>query len=164
MLMGALNQLLRFSVVGLLNTLAGVSLIFWSIAFLELDDVAANALGYGLGLLISFFLNRHWTFRHDGPLTPAFASFLVVQLVAYVLNLVCVLGLIEFGVGSYSAQAWGVVPYSITSYLGSRYLVFSQASDLEITSVVLKPEIEDNPPSPLGKRDIRGFHEDHRRL
>jgi putative flippase GtrA len=116
---------LRFGVVGVVNTVLGLAIIFVAKAFLGLEDLAANLLGYGLGLVCGFVLNRSWTFRHEGRAFAAFWRFGLAFAVAYVLNLVTVFGLRDaMGVNSYLAQAGGVIPYTISFYLMSAYFVF----------------------------------------
>lgn len=124
--------ILRFLLVGMVNTLLGLTIIYIAKWFLGIGDVMANASGYGIGLLASFFLNRSWTFAYDGPGGRAFLAFLTVQGVAYGLNLACVMSLIGYGFDSYVAQALGVLPYTTVSYLGSRYLVFSSVPKIFI--------------------------------
>lgn len=119
------TPVLRFLLVGIGNTLVGLAVIYAVKAFFGVGDVAANALGYGVGFLISFSLNRSWTFRHQGVVTRALAAFLIVQAAAYSLNLACVLAMIGFGIDSYVAQALGIPPYTVVSYLGSRYFAFA---------------------------------------
>ena len=111
--------------VGCANTLLGLVTIYalkWQV---ELDDTSANLLGYVVGLSVSFFLNRNWTFRHSGPTLPAAFRFLGVFGAAYLANLGTVLVLVhQFGVNGYYAQALGIPPYTIVFYLGSRFFAF----------------------------------------
>jgi putative flippase GtrA len=127
-MIGRIVRPLRFGVVGLLNTVLGLAIIFAAKAFLGFGDLAANLLGYGLGLVCSFLLNRHWTFRHEGRALGAlgaFGRFGIAFAVAYVVNLVTVFGLRDaMAVNSYLAQAGGVIPYTIAFYLLSAYYVF----------------------------------------
>lgn len=116
--------IVRFLIVGVGNTLVGLTFIF---LFLRLgaSDVAANALGYSVGLSFSFFANRSWTFRHSGPVWPALWRFLLVFAVAYSLNLATTLMMLRLlGSGSFLAQVAGIMPYTILSYLGSRLVAF----------------------------------------
>jgi len=124
--------IIRFVLVGMVNTLVGLTVIYAAKWFLGAGDVVANASGYCIGLLVSFTLNRSWTFAHIGPAGRAFVTFLGVQGVAYGLNLLCVMGLITYGVDSYLAQAMGIPPYTIVSYLGSRYLAFAPVGNMTI--------------------------------
>lgn len=115
----------RFLSVGVANTVVGLLVIYLAKWFLHLGDVAANAFGYSVGLLLSFTLNSRWTFSYKGPNLPALVKFVFVTLAAYGMNLATVLSAITyFGLNGYVAQAMGIVPYTLTSYLASKYLVF----------------------------------------
>lgn len=121
-------ELGRFISVGVLNTLIGLSIIYAAKALLGMGDVAANLLGYGAGLGISFVLNGWWTFDYRGPRGPALTRFLLVTAAAYGMNLLTVIAAIEMlGLNAYLAQALGIAPYTLTSYLGSKYFAFARS-------------------------------------
>ncbi len=120
---------IKFTFVGIANTLTGLFSIYLCKGPLGFGDVIANACGYSIGLALSFILNRGWTFRHSGPLLPAFVRFLVVFILAYLSNLATVLVAINLlEVNSYLAQASGVVPYSVIVFFGSRHFAFGPAT------------------------------------
>ena len=122
-------QPLRFGIVGIVNTALGLGAIFAAKSLLGLGDLPANIVGYAVGLLASFTLNRRWTFRHTGSPVPAAVRFSVAFAVSYTLNLVTVLALIEgLQINAYIAQAAGVIPYTIVFYLLSARLVFASHS------------------------------------
>jgi putative flippase GtrA len=115
----------RFLLVGIANTGAGLGVIYAAKFWGGFGDVAANVLGYGVGLALSFVLNRTWTFGHTGSRAAALGRFLVVVFVAYAANLGTVLLTIEvLHVDGYWAQPWGMIPYTLLSYLGSRHWAF----------------------------------------
>ncbi len=87
----ALGQAVRFGVVGVVNTLVGLAVIYLAMAALRFDDVAANVLGYAVGLAVGFALNRRWTFAHAGRVLPTALRFAVAFVVSYVLNLATML-------------------------------------------------------------------------
>lgn len=121
-------RLVRFALVGLSNTAVGLLVIFVCKALLGLGDIASNLLGYGVGILLGFALNKHWTFRHDGSLGPAFARYLLVLALAYIANLATMVYATDvLAFNSYFAHAIGVIPYGITGYLGSRHFAFSHS-------------------------------------
>jgi putative flippase GtrA len=124
-----LPQLGKFLSVGVLNMLVGLLVIYACKWFFHAGDVTANALGYGAGLVNSFALNSRWTFGYRGPQLPAIVKFLAVALVAYAMNLLTVLLLIRYGVDSYLAQALGIPPYTLTTYLASKLFVFRVLPD-----------------------------------
>ena len=121
-------RLARFVVVGLANTFVGLSVIFAAKALLEMGDVHANLLGYGVAVLLSFVLNKRWTFEHTGDAASAFIRYVVVLVLAYAANLATTLYAIDIlHLNSYIAQALGVVPYALTGYLGGRWFAFAPA-------------------------------------
>ena len=115
----------KFLSVGVVNTIAGLLIIYTAKWFFHLGDIAANACGYSVGLLISFFLNSRWTFAYAGPQLGALVKFLLVALVAYAVNLLTVLTAVHyFELNGYVAQAAGIPPFTLTSFVLNKFLVF----------------------------------------
>lgn len=131
MSIGHLPQLGRFLSVGVLNMVGGLLVIYACKWLFHAGDVAANAIGYGAGLVSGFALNSRWTFAYRGPQLPALVKYLLVALVAYGMNLLTVLILIQqFELNSYLAQALGIPPYTLTTYLASKFIVFRFQPDV----------------------------------
>jgi putative flippase GtrA len=125
-----LPQLGRFLSVGVLNMVVGLLAIYACKWFFQANDVAANAIGYAVGLSTSFTLNSRWTFDYRGPQLPALIKFLLVAALAYGMNLLTVMILIHYaGVNGYIAQALGIPPYTLTTYLASKFIVFRVQAD-----------------------------------
>jgi putative flippase GtrA len=118
-------QLVRFLLVGILNTAMGLTCIYAAMWLLHLDYRLANAVGYTVGCGIGFLLNRSWTFRYSGSWWRSLARWLAVVAVAYGLNVLAVVALHEgLHVDAYAAQIGGVAAYTITAFLGARSLAF----------------------------------------
>ncbi len=120
------GQLLRFGLVGLLNTALGLG----AIAILKYGfgwpDLPANAGGYALGLLLAFFLNRAWTFGNRGPMCESVPRFAAAAALAWGFNVVVVL------VVKHAAGGTGLVPhvagmagYSMVLFALTRLWVFA---------------------------------------
>jgi len=121
------REFARFLFVGVNNTFAGLLVIYGLKAVFQAGDVFANAIGYLVGLSLSFALNRSWTFRHEGNIAAAGIRFLGAFLVAYMINLAVVLVLIHWvDIGSYLAQALGIPPYTISFFLLMKYFAFGR--------------------------------------
>jgi len=119
-------SLIRFLLVGVFNTFLGLFIIWFAKWFWRLDDAIANAIGYAIGINVSFMLNKRWTFRHTGSSGIALIKFFLVTGVAYLANLATVLALIHIAkVDGYFAQALGIAPYTTVVYLGGRFFAFS---------------------------------------
>jgi putative flippase GtrA len=120
-----LPELGRFLSVGVLNMIVGLAVIYACKWFFGANDVAANAIGYAAGLTTSFALNSRWTFAYRGPRWPALIKFLLVALLAYGMNLLAVILAIHvLGLNGYLAQLLGIPPYTVTTYLASKFIVF----------------------------------------
>ena len=118
-------RMLRFGVVGLLNTALGYAVILAGLA-LGLGDIVANATGYAAGLVLGFFLNRQWTFtRADGFRAGTLLRYGGVFLVAYSINLAVVIAARSAGITeSPLVHLAGICVYSVVFYLGSAHFVF----------------------------------------
>src|SRR5207244_4508227 len=76
---------IKFVVVGVGNTLLGLTIIYALKGLAGASDVAANVVGYLVGASVSFSLNKTWTFGHRGRVGPALWRFLLVLAAAYML-------------------------------------------------------------------------------
>jgi len=119
------SSMVRYLMVGVVNTIVGLSAIWLALRLLDASAAAANAMGYGVGFLCSFLLNRTWTFRHRGGASTGLIRYILVCLVAYVANLIVVLQLGEhFGRSDLVPQIAGMVTYTLLAYAGSRLYAF----------------------------------------
>lgn len=119
-------QVFKFGAVGLINTLIGLSSIYALMYFFSASPVTANAFGYAIGLIVSYILNRVWTFNRNNSKPHSIKKFILVAAVAYILNLAIVL-LITTSTpnnNAYLAQLAGIVFYTVTMFLGCRLFVF----------------------------------------
>lgn len=119
---------LRYVLVGGLNTLLGLVMIYMAMWAFGFTDLVANLFGYSFALLVSYALNKRWTFRHKGAHFPALLRFALVMAIAYLGNVVTLLTLVSVGFDRYLAQAAAVVPYTLIGYMGSRFLAFGSGT------------------------------------
>jgi putative flippase GtrA len=78
-----------FSLVGVANGVVGVAVIVVA-GLVGIGPLLANALGYLVGLLVSFTLNSRFTFGTRDASQAAVVRFLLAFLVAFAVNLVVV--------------------------------------------------------------------------
>lgn len=124
-----MKQLIKFLMVGILNTLLGYAIIFFSMYFLSLTAVVSNIIGYMVGLVLSYVLNRKVTFQSTSKSKAEIVRFLLVFLVAYLANLGALLMLIRVGgVHEGVAQVLAGVIYVFVSFFLNKYYVFHHAS------------------------------------
>ena len=113
----------RYSFAGILNTLLGYGLIF-TLMFLGVGPYLSNVIGYGIGFIISFMLNRNFVFRSKGKYVREGAFFLFFMGVAYGLNFAMLHFLLGVGVNPYVCQVGASATYTISMFLFSKRFVF----------------------------------------
>lgn len=117
-------RLLVFLLVGLVNTAVGAAIIAGGIVA-GLPPLLANALGFIVGLCVSFLLNSRLTFGSDPRSARLLARYLLAFLAAYGCNLVCVLLLDRVWPHQVIAtHVLGIVPYTIAFFLLAEFFVF----------------------------------------
>lgn len=121
------TELPAFLAVGIFNTILGLLIIFGCLYFLDMPPLAANAVGYAIGLAISFTLNGTLTFRQSRLSAAAFGRFVVVFALAYAANAVVVEVLSPFN--RYFAQAVAMPVYTVLSFTGCRVFVFPRKQE-----------------------------------
>ncbi len=122
-----IHQSLRFGVVGLLNTAIGLLAIYSVLFFFSSSPAIANAIGYAIGLTISFTLNRIWTFSNNQSIREVLPSYLMAVAASYLLNLsVVMLSIYQLNVDPYLSQFFGIGIYTITMFMICKLFVFKR--------------------------------------
>ena len=120
---------IRFAIVGLVNTAIGYGVILVLHYWLGLNATAANAGGYAVGALISYALNRTFTFSSNRPHLRTLPLFAITVLGCFLFNIIILhVGLAVLGLPIALAQALAVGSYGLSFYLISRHVVFKIAS------------------------------------
>jgi putative flippase GtrA len=116
---------IKFGLVGVCNTAFGLAVIYLCKA-VGMADVPANVAGYACGLILSFQLNKAWTFGDSGKMRAWLAvGFVGAFVIAYAGNLAVLVFLLNVvGLNSYLAQAMSLLAYTIVFYSLSALFVF----------------------------------------
>ena len=120
----------KFLLVGAANTLLSMVLMF----LLEgLGYWPSTAIAYVAGSVLSFFLNRHFTFRSKAPFWPSVLRFAINVAVCYVIAYSLAQPLAELILGWIGLPAiWverlaklgGMVLFTCLNYFGQRFFAF----------------------------------------
>lgn len=126
LIVGLIRQGRRFAIAGLFNSLIGYATIVAALA-LGAPDYLANALGYAVGLCLSFVLHRDWAFVGAGGLRRGVgARYVVAFAIAYTANIAVVASARHFGMidmpGTHLAA---MASYSLCFFLLARHYVFT---------------------------------------
>lgn len=124
-------SMVRFILVGIINTLVGVSLMFFLYNVAGCSYWFSSSANYVVGSIISFFLNKFYTFKNRGRSLKQVLRFIINILVCYFLAYgiarpVAWLLLTGFGTGirDNAAMILGLVFFTCLNYLGQRYFAF----------------------------------------
>lgn len=131
-------QLAKYLLVGVMNTLITLLVIFVCKIYLGVNPYVSNALGYVAGLINSFLWNRTWVFRSNGKVSREALHFLCGFAVCYSVQLAVVwllnqsafgsmqfvlpLGIVITGYGV--ATLLGNVCYTLSNFVYNRVITF----------------------------------------
>jgi len=119
------RQVLRFAVVGVIATATHYSILTALVEIGHVNKIVATTIGYAIGTIVSYVLNRRFTFDARGtPVVKSFAKFAVLYGVGAFLNAAIFGALVHAGLFYLIAQviATGIVLF--WNFLGARYIVF----------------------------------------
>lgn len=120
-----MKQFSRFLLVGFANTALGYAVIFSCMYLGGLMPELSNVIGYLVGLMVSYFLNRNFTFRSSQQRSTEFVRFFIVFLTAYTANITALVVLVRsLMVHAALSQVIAGVIYIGTSYLLNKHYVF----------------------------------------
>jgi len=117
--------LLRYLVVGVVNTLLAFGLVLLLQEVVGLSPFTANAAGYAAGLVCSYFLNRHFTFKSRRRHREALPAFAAAAALSYALNLAVLAAALQWArLPAVVAQTLAAVSFTACFYVLSRVFVF----------------------------------------
>ncbi|MFS0822090.1 GtrA family protein [Bacillus sp. 1P02SD] len=122
------NTFVRFLLVGVINTLVGLSSILLLLHIVGFSYWLATFVGNSLGAGISYILNRRFTFGSKAMYGKSIPLFVLVILSCYFLSFSMskfVSGFIFVQYPNEMAVLLGTCLYTILNYLGQKYIVFS---------------------------------------
>lgn len=118
------RQALRFAAAGAVATAVHFILLIALVELGGLGPVLASTLAYCVGVCVSFFLNRRFTFEAKGDLGMTFAKYAALYAVGIFLNGAIMAALIQLGLWYILAQLIAVALILVWNFFGARYVVF----------------------------------------
>ena len=127
------KTLLKFLVVGVLNTLFSLTIMFSLYQLADFGYWSASATAYILASILSFVLNRRFTFENDAPILKTAIKFTVNVAVCYLLAYsiaepVVVLVMGKMGLSDsfveQIAMLFGTCLFTALNYVGQRFFAF----------------------------------------
>lgn len=119
-----IQQLIRFNLVGILNTLLDFSL-FFLLNSMGVTYLIAQTCSYSCGIANSYFFNKYWTFRVVGITTAEVLRFAVISLTALAVSVLLVYlfhSLLHLSL--LSAKTAATLITMLISFCGTKFWVF----------------------------------------
>ncbi|WP_264740119.1 GtrA family protein [Cytobacillus firmus] len=130
------DTFIRFLLVGTVNTIVGLSMIFMLLDVAGLSYWSATFLGNSMGAAVSYFLNRTFTFRSRASIQSSAVRFIFILFLCYILSY-SISGMAAEIIQTFTLLGHDVSPeglavllgagiYTLTNYIGQKYLVFNK--------------------------------------
>jgi putative flippase GtrA len=124
-----LNQLFKYSIVGIFNTVFGLGVIYLLFNLFHCNYILSNIGGYAVGLINGFIWNKKWTFGSRRHYFKEIIPYLSVFGISYAVNLIVVVFFVEaLKVHPNIAQILGIAAYSMTNFMVNKYWTFAKVS------------------------------------
>ena len=129
---------LKFMLVGVMNTLVGTAVMFFCFNILTWSYWVSSALNYIIGSIVSYLLNKRFTFQQKGHNWYTVWKFIVNVSVCYVLAyglakpfVTWILSGVTTNIQGNVALLVGMVLFVGLNYIGQRFWAFSPKKDRE---------------------------------
>lgn len=133
------SQFLRFALVGILNTLVTLFVIFFCKSLLGVNDYLSNAAGYVAGVINSFVWNRQWVFHSKGNMRRELSLFFLGFAICYAVQFAIVwsinqswFGDTEYNLGFFVISGYGIATlvgmcaYTLCNFIYNRTVAFKK--------------------------------------
>ena len=125
------HTMFRFLIVGVVNTLFGMSIMFILYNVFHVSYWWSSAANYFFGSILSFILNKFYTFQHHGSTWKSALKFTVNILVCYLIAYGVAKPLMLYLLDGYSrsiqenaAMLTGAILFTALNYAGQRFFAF----------------------------------------
>jgi putative flippase GtrA len=142
---------LKFLIAGLINTIVGAAIMFLMYNVFNFGYWFSSAANYLFGSVLSFFLNKYWTFNVRKWSLYMIITFAAVIIISYFFAYKMARTAIYFMLADYSlkiqdnaALAAGMCLFTGLNYLGQRFIVFQRNTMFNKNTTFLKNNSDDN--------------------
>ena len=131
------KSFLKFIIVGVINTIIGLTIMFACYNLLHLGYWISSALDYIIASIISYFLNKHFTFKYKEDNGHSFLRFVLNIAVCYFVAFSIARPVVRWCLQVFSfafdkslleniAMLIGSGIFTIINYLGQRFFAFKK--------------------------------------
>ena len=127
---------LKFMLVGVINTLVGTAVMFFCFNVLAWSYWISSAMNYIVGSIVSYVLNKRYTFEHKGHDWSTVWKFIVNITICYGLAyglakpfVTWMLSGVSTNIQGNAALMVGMILFVGLNYIGQRFWTFSFKKD-----------------------------------
>lgn len=127
---------LKFIIVGVINTIVGTSIMFILYNAFGFSYWFSSSMNYIIGSIVSFFLNKYFTFKSKTFSFKEVVLFIINIAVCYLIAYGFAKWIILYIMSDYSlkiqentAMVVGMVLFTMLNYLSQRFIVFSRGNN-----------------------------------
>ena len=128
----------KFILVGCINTLFGAAIMFVFYNVFHLSYWLSSASNYFFGSILSYFLNKYYTFKYKERDWNVIIRFIINIAVCYLVAYGIAKPLVRHLLGSFSvtiqengAMLVGMVLFTLLNYFGQRFFAFKKDDTAE---------------------------------
>lgn len=126
-------SIIRFILVGIVNTLFGATIMFVFYNVFHLSYWFSSASNYFFGSILSYFLNKGFTFKYGKTDIKSIVRFTINILLCYLIAYGIAKPAVRYVLQGYEvsiqeniAMLIGLVLFSVLNYLGQRFFAFKK--------------------------------------
>lgn len=125
--MRIVKEIVKFGLVGILNTFVSLFIIFMLMNYFHVSYVLSNLCGYTVAVINSFIWNKLWTFYGKGSIKNEFIIFMVIFVICYLAQLGLLIFLKEVLTLSVDiSQILAMIFYMVLNFIGQKYFAFNK--------------------------------------
>lgn len=128
------NRLFKFIIVGIINTIVGTAIMFGLYNLAGCSYWLSSAANYIFVSILSYVLNRKYTFRYSGKTVGSFVRFAANIAVCYIIAYGAAKPFISYlfedasvRLQENTAMLTGMVIFTVLNYTGQRFFVFGDS-------------------------------------
>lgn len=129
---------IKFILVGIVNTIVGTSVMFIMYNLFHFNYWISSAANYVVGSIVSYFLNKNFTFQNKDKSWKTIGRFVLNISVCYVIAYGMAKPLVRMMLQNFStsvqenvAMLVGMCLFVVVNYVGQRFFVFKIAENEE---------------------------------
>lgn len=127
---------LKFIIVGIINTIVGTAIMFILYNAFGFSYWFSSSMNYVIGSIVSFFLNKYFTFNSKTFSFKEVVLFIINIAVCYLIAYGFAKWIILYIMSDYSlkiqentAMVVGMVLFTMLNYLSQRFIVFNRGNN-----------------------------------